>query len=447
MTVFSIIQTLLSKEPAQRHPKHNRAIPKGTPSLPTGQGRTLSWPREDGIARLIAQQRDSSVVAGSFELVGLDEIKEPSGAKWPGLAARASELAEHGIRQRISDSDVLQVLSNTEFAICFANLTKEAAVERIKQISRELKQELFAEFPEFSSCVTIRQYAAAIELKDLLAGDTGSLADRLVMTLRRMRVEADRAILNYRRLLLKDFQLLFAPLWDPERAIVNLNRCVLDLSLGCTSLSQFQAIADPDQMVDTLAEMDRFALARAMEVMDRCGTAGDVAAILVPVGYQTLARSASRREYLNLLSSLSEVYAPFVKLEVTNIPSRPDVDELNQLLLTLGAVRPDLTLQVNGNATYLSALDPAPLWGLSCNLSSGQLHDPTQRAAASSFMAFARNNGLRTLAHGANTIDLALAAVDSGFNHVSGTAIHLSQDMPRAPSRLQPVTLPKRSSG
>lgn len=256
MTVFSIIQTVLNKDPAQPHHKHSRAISKGTPSFSAGQGRTFSSPREDGIAHLIAQQRASSVVAGSFELVGLDEIKEALGARWPGLAARASELAEHGIRRRISDSDVLQVLSNTEFAICFANLTKEAAVERIKQISRELKQELFAELPEFSSSVTIRQYVAAIELKDLLAGDTGSLADRLVVTLRRMRVEADRAILNYRRLLLKDFQLLFAPLWDPERAMVNLNRCVLDLSLGCTSLSQFQAIADPDQMVDTLADMD-----------------------------------------------------------------------------------------------------------------------------------------------------------------------------------------------
>jgi hypothetical protein len=451
MTVFSIIRTLFGKEaePPQSLAKPARAIPADARAWTSGQpAPPVRSPHDGRLANLIGNQGTSSqsVMAGSFELVGLDEIKEALGERWAGLAARASELAEQGIRRRISDSDVLQVLSETEFSICFAKLDRGAAVERAKQISREIKQELFAELPEFSSSVTVKQYVAEIELKNL-AGDTGSLADRLVLTLRRMRLEADRAILNYRRLLLKDFQLLFAPLWDPMRAIVDLNRCVLDLSLGCTTLSQFQAIADPDQMVDTLADMDCLALTRALEMLHRYGRASNVAAVLVPVGYQTLARTSTRREYLKLLASVPEVYSPFVRLEVTGVPSRPNVDQLNDLLFTVGDMRPGLTLQVTGNAGYLSELDPAPLWGLSCNLSMGHLRDATQRAVAPSFMEFAKSNSLRTMAHGANTIGLALAAVDSGFNYVSGTAIHLSQDTPRAPSRLHPLTFPKRISG
>ena len=62
-------------------------------------------------------------------------------------------------------------------------------------------------------------------------------------------------------------------------------------------------------------------------------------------------------------------------------------------------------------------------------------------------MDFAKANGLLTMAHGANTTGLALAAVDRGFNYISGTAIHLSQDTPRAPSRLHPLTFPKRIAG
>ena len=128
-------------------------------------------------------------------------------------------------------------------------------------------------------------------------------------------------------------------------AIVEVNRCVLDLSLGCTTLSQFQAIADPDQMVDTLAGMDCLALTRALEMLHRYGRASNVAAVLVPVGYQTLARSSTRREYLKLLASVPEVYSSFVKLEVTGVPSRPDVDQLNDLIFTVSAMRPGLTCQ------------------------------------------------------------------------------------------------------
>ncbi|MFN4210882.1 MAG: hypothetical protein ACK4G5_09955, partial [Devosia sp.] len=104
-------------------------------------------PDDDRLEDLISQQGETSqsVVAGSFELVGLDEIKEALGARWPDLAARASDLAEQGIRRRLADRDILQVLSETEFSICFARLDRKAAVERAKQISREIKQEIFAE--------------------------------------------------------------------------------------------------------------------------------------------------------------------------------------------------------------------------------------------------------------------------------------------------------------
>lgn len=449
MTVFSLLKTLFQKaeSPPSAPPEHRQAI---TPAEVHRVRR--DWPPpptsdNDGrIADLIDQRSLSSrsVMAGSFELVGLDEIKESVGPRWAAMAARASKLAEQGIRKRISDSDVLQVLSDTEFSIFFAKLEREAAEERAKQISREIKQDLFVELPELSSSVTVKQYVGEIDLEKL-AEATGKLADRLVLTLRRMRADADDAILNYRRLLLKEFQVLLAPAWDPERTIVGFNRCVLDLSRGCTTLSQFQAIADPDQMVDTLADMDCLALTRALEVLHRSGRSS-VAAVQVPVGYQTLAAYATRREYLRLLSSIPEVYLPFVKLEVTGVPSRADAAQLNELLYTIGNVCRDVTLQVNGSAEYLQMLDPAPLWGLSCNLSLGQTRDPTQRPVAPAFMAFAKSNGLRTVAHGANTIGLALAAIDDGFTYVSGTAIHLSQDTPRTSTRLYPLTFSKRTS-
>jgi hypothetical protein len=452
MTVLGLIKNLFHKEDVPhllpgdalllRRPIESHALGAAGPL----DGPASTSPVDDALSQVIRQRKDApSVMAGSLELVGLEEIKDALGNRWKGLAARAAELAEQGIRRRLGDADVLQVLSDTEFSIYFAKLARDAAVERAKQISREIKQEILAELPEFSSSVTVKQYVAEIELKNL-DGDTGSLADRLVLTLRRMRLEADRAILNYRRLLLKDFQILFAPVWEPEKAVVDLNRCVLDLSLGCTTLSQFQAIADPDQMVDTLADMDCLALTRALEVLHRYGRASKVASLLVPVGYQTLARSTTRREYLKLLTSLPEVYMPFVKLEVTNVPALPNVDHLNNLLFTVSAIRPGLTLQVGGVATYLSGLDPTPLWGLSCNLSMGQLRDASLRSVSPAFWDFARTNGLRTLAHSANAIGLALAAVDSGFDYVSGTAIHLSQGTPKAPSRLQPLTFPKRTS-
>lgn len=396
---------------------------------------------------LIKQQSEtaSTLMAGSFELLGLDEIKEALGERWGQLAARASALAEAGIRQRLGETDLLNVLSDTEFSICFAELDGPGAIEKAKQIAREIKQEILTELPEFVSALTVKQFVAAIDIEKP-AEEGQSLADRLVFDMRRMREEADQAVLNYRKLLLNDFKVVFAPVWDPHKAMVEVNRCVLDLSIGCKSLSQFQTIANPDQMTDTLADLDCLALTRGLEALHRYGRTGSVSSLLVPVSYQTLARMATRRDYFKLLASIPHVYHPFVRLEISNLPKRLDPHQLNNILLTLGAAKLRLAIQVNDSREYLDHIDPINLWGLSWNLTAGKLRGETQDYIGAPFWQFAKENGLRTLAHGANTMGLALAAVEVGFNYISGTAIHLSQDIPRPPSRMQPLTIPRGAS-
>lgn len=102
MTVFSIIKTFFTKETSPPHflAKPARAKPMGARVAPPGPIRPPA-PDDDRLEDLISRQGETSqsVVAGSFELVGLDEIKEALGARWPDLAARASDLAEQGIRR------------------------------------------------------------------------------------------------------------------------------------------------------------------------------------------------------------------------------------------------------------------------------------------------------------------------------------------------------------
>lgn len=159
MTVLNLIKSFLGLEPGPPPVTRTRAPPAGEPASPAAPPEGQAAPTtDDRIADLISRQGSSSqsLMAGSLELVGLDEIKEALGSRWADLAARASELAEQGIRRRLSEADILQVLSDTEFSICFSRLDREAAVERAKQISREIKQEIFAELPEFSSSVTVK---------------------------------------------------------------------------------------------------------------------------------------------------------------------------------------------------------------------------------------------------------------------------------------------------
>lgn len=95
MTVFSIIKTLFGKEaePVQSLANPARAIPANARAWVSGQpAPPVRSPHDGALADLIGLQDTSSqsLMAGSFELVGLDEIKQALGERWAGLAARAS---------------------------------------------------------------------------------------------------------------------------------------------------------------------------------------------------------------------------------------------------------------------------------------------------------------------------------------------------------------------
>jgi hypothetical protein len=389
------------------------------------------------------QGEGQKLSAGSFEIVGLDDIKEALAERWDAVSARVGLLAQREISERLGESDLLEARSDVEFAIYFGRLGGAAAEERARRIAKEVKQALLAALPEFSSALSVKQYVAEIDVGDI-DGPPGSLADRLIGTIRRLRLEADRAILNYRRLLLKDFQVMFAPVWEPTRQMVEINRCVLDLAMGCTTLSQFQAIADPEQMADTLADLDCLVLTRALESLHRAGRSALGAHILVPVGFPTLFRVSSQRNYLKLIDTIPEVYRPFLKLEITTVPANANPGAVMGVLDALGD-RAQVVIQLNGNPAVFDALDATRLWGISWNFSGWDGRDPERRNRMADLVERADIKALKTFAHGINSIGLAMAAIDAGFDYVNGTAIHLSQDQPRLPCRLHPLTFPRQA--
>lgn len=383
--------------------------------------------------------QSSPLVAGSLELVGLNDVREAMGDRWHALGSRAEEIAEAELRLLLDDTDFYRPYGDTSFLVCFSNLDKPAADRKARQIGARIKARLVQQIPEIAATISVDHFVAAVDRTALRQGGELPIADRLLGTLEKMREEAQVTARQFRTSLLRDFQILFAPVWHTSKHMVILNRCLLDMTSGCTTLGQFQALADPLQLSQTLAELDFSLLTKSLEALHHMLRAGRGSAVLVPVTFRTIDDVGSLQEYVRLLSLIPDSYRKFVIIEINGIPTTAYAQRVGELITILAPFTKGLALEVGLDEPRTAALLAQNPWALSVNLLGASSTDPQIASRLRKFTSLVTSTPTQTFAHGANSIGLALAALEAGFNYLDGPAIHPTTREPKPLSPLNPL--------
>lgn len=392
----------------------------------------LALMAKDGISQ------SSPLVAGSLELVGLDDIREAMGDRWQALGSRAEEIAEAELRLQLDDADFYRPYGNTSFLVCFSNLDKLSADRKARQIAARIKAQLVQQIPEIAQTISVDHFVAAVDRATLRQGNL-PIADRLLGTLEKMREEAQVTTRQFRVSLLRDFQILYSPAWHATKRLVVLNRCLLDMASGCTTLAQFQALADPLQLSQTLAELDFSLLTKSLEALHQMLRSKRGSAILVPVAFQTILTPGTRQEYTRLLSLIPESYRKYVILEINRIPKMTQLGRLGEMITILTPFAKGVVLELSVDEPRMEALLAQEPWALSVSLLGASSTDPHIADRLRKFVGVARAAGTPTFAHGVNSIGLALAAFEAGFSYLDGPAIHPLTREPKPLSPLNPL--------
>lgn len=422
-------------------PVRGSSVPKAPGMLSTAAAATAAGGEDSFSTRLglLAgeESRPESLVAGSLELVGLDDIKEALGERWSAIEASAKEIAETELQRHLDEEDFYRPYGETAFLVCFSELEKPAADKKAQQIGASIKARLAREIPDVANAVTVDHFVASIDRSSLRGGNE-PIADRLYGTLAHMREEARQTTEQFRQSLLRDFQLLFLPTWHTRKEVVVLNRCQLDMASGCTTLAQFQALADPLLLGRTLVDLDLLLLTKSLEALHQMLQTRRGSAIMVPVSYKTIAQPGSQAEYQHLLDLMPEAYRKFVVLEVCEVPVGA-TERLGELIQQFARYAKGIVIDVGFDEAVLSQVLPHCPWGISVNLASSSSIDPQTAVRLRRIVSLAAGAPVRTIAQGANSIGLALAAFEAGFSYVNGPAIHPTMREPKPMSPLNPL--------
>ena len=86
------------------------------------------------------------VVAGRIRLIGLEEVRDALGERWPAMAERAMSCAEHVLRRRLDARETFsRAADGTGFVVCFAARDAEESAFRAAGIAREIRARLIGE--------------------------------------------------------------------------------------------------------------------------------------------------------------------------------------------------------------------------------------------------------------------------------------------------------------
>jgi hypothetical protein len=395
---------------------------------------------EAGLALLTGpdDDRTDSLVAGSLQLVGLNDVRENLGARWEAISNQAIEIAELELQQQLEVTDFYRPYGDTSYLVCFSNLEQPAADHKARDIASAIRTKLAQRFPDIARIQDVEHFVAAVTRASLV-GESGAITDRLYGTLQRMKHEARETARQFRATILRDFQVQYSPIWHTAKQVVILNRCQLDLAAGCRTLAQFQALADPLQLKRVGAELDLLLLTKSLETLHAMLRSRRGTGFVVPVTFRTVDDPVTRGEYIHLLSFIPDTYRKYIILEVCGLPETARAAQLREITSLTRGLAKGTAIEFEVNDQRLPDLLVEDAWAASVNLTGANSLDPELALQLRRFATTAQASCARTFAHGANSIGLALAALEAGINYVDGPAIHGPTKEPRAVSPLNPL--------
>lgn len=458
-TVASLFGSESDQQYAGQHnrTRQNRAPPKADrkppPSLTIGgnENRTAiayAAPDEnlkfdEAFSQLVGKRR--SLVAGSLELIGLEDVRSALGPKWALFKDTVIKLTHDELRRSLDPSDIFRRHGDTSFLIHFDHLNKKAAEERAHHVASQIRHTLVQSIPEVGRAISARPFVAVIESAEI--DSSGGIADALFARLTNIRSDAVADLRRRRKSLDQNTTILFSPIWDVRKELALLHHCRVSTFRHNRLPALWRELVPPEEATGIIAEMDYLVLTKTLEALHKFRRHNQPAPLLIPVDMRTISSTETCREYIRLLGAVPATYQNYIVLEVCRVDASVTADRIYELVKTLGPHIKELVVHLPLDDKRITDIAASGVWALSTDITGIDVLDRSSIVPLRRFAAADGVGGIKTIARGANSIGLAIAAVNAGFTMVEGAAISAPAREPRLEFRLRVQALLPAQAG
>jgi PAS domain S-box-containing protein len=310
------------------------------------------WDLEMAMRDALNADKDKpQLVAGKLQLVGLQDIKEAMGEKWPSIAERAYSVAERTIEKHMRSGDIFRRSADDGYLVLFANLTETEAQFKARAIADEIKARLTGVDP-----VLVDAQVSSVTKQVPLADHIGKSEETIVAAIeRRLKTERERVRLeatdrmeqglrNERAIVLNAINV------KGEPSAISFMRLPKTLRTATDSLV---ALGE----VKYALESETFLLAGAAErVLSSLGeNASEL--LVAPVRLETLTRSKDALAWLNVARTLGDSCKRNIVAEIRHAPRDIAASLLEDLVMRLSPLFKSVAVELPGlDAAFIGRL-------------------------------------------------------------------------------------------
>src|SRR4051812_12030742 len=94
------------------------------------------------VERLCEPSAENAILAGSLQLIGLDDVRDGLGTVWNHVADRVNRMSQEEIRARLSERDTFRICNNHTYLICFSDGDERLAARTAAEISAGIRKRI-----------------------------------------------------------------------------------------------------------------------------------------------------------------------------------------------------------------------------------------------------------------------------------------------------------------
>ena len=383
----------------------------------------------------VRQGKPATIVAGSVQFVGMEEVKRSLGPKWPSVAGIAYAIAEDSIRKHLTEQDAFGRHNEDTFIISFATLDKAEAKAKANAIVEEMRILIAEQAPEAG--LSVDQTVADIEWSD---AETQSIIDSIAAVLRKVREEAKAEAANLRSQFIREVGISYSPVWMPTSRVVLSYRVLIESEVGRHAFQRLTEVCTPEELKAVLFELDCVVIGRAVDALHRLVVRSGRAQLIIPVNFSTLDERSRREQYLSLCRDVQPSYKKLLFFHLQGVPQGVPPTRLSDITR---ALQP----QGRGVLVDLPSLSPkafdiigASLHGIVIAGKSlpRSVLEATQRLTRLALDA--RESGLKVFVLGADTVGSVEAGTAAQVDCIEGRGIAPPRNEPKSAFQWIPGT-------
>jgi hypothetical protein len=394
-----------------------------------GDDRARAAARSSTSAPHPGRPNGGAISGARFSLVGLADVREQLGDRWPQLSARVHDLAQAVIQRHLTRGDVFDTHGDDGYVVLFTQLTQVQAEFKCRVIAKEISTKLLGadwagpstdglvfELPE--AALRAPSFDDALDEaisrgRPVVSAEVGGppvAARSLLMT--RAAGNPAAGIHAMRPVPRERNAPAYTPVWD----------------FGVEALLHFRFNPPPQASADTSpvlagAKSDIAALNQVLFDVSRLTQVGRRLPVICPLHLETLLRDSWRAQIARMLRSAPAPLRRLVTLEViVGAECGPDwIRSLETAWRTLSG-RPVARVSLSG--PKVPTMSSSLVGHLNLMLADDFSATKAGFDALGAFVQQAERAGMSCGVLGLRKRPAALAATAAGFRQLSGPAIH-----------------------